>query len=62
MPNALADMLASEIEKRDNVHENLEILDTLIHELLELTRPVRTLDEDCNCGKAKTAAGEKPYT
>jgi hypothetical protein len=61
MPNAMAEALAAEIEKRDVTHENLEILDEIVHQLLEMTKPLRTLDDDCNCGKRKTAEGIKPY-
>lgn len=62
MPSAIARALDKAIGDLDNVHENLEILDTMIHELLESTKPKHSLDEDCNCGKDKTARGEKPYS
>jgi hypothetical protein len=62
MPSALANALATEIENRDAVHANLEILDTLVHELLALTEPRHTLEEDCNCGKEKVAQGKAPYS
>lgn len=48
---ALGDALRAEITKRDAVYENLQILDELIHQLLEITAPLHTEEEDCDCIK-----------
>lgn len=62
MPNALAEALSLEIEKRDLTHENLEVLDEIVHQLLDITKPVRSLEEDdCNCGKKARAEGKSAY-
>lgn len=51
MPSAIANALREEITKRDAVHEHLIVLDGLIHELIEMTAPLHTEDEDCDCVK-----------
>jgi hypothetical protein len=53
MPNALSEALRTEIDRKDAVHENLEILDTLLHELLEMTAPLHDESDDCHCGEGK---------
>lgn len=60
MPSALSDALRSEIEKRDNIYENLLILDQLIHQLLELSAPLHAESEDCDCVKHGLPGHEHP--
>lgn len=51
MPKALAEALRAEISKRDNVHESLQIIDQIVHQLIEVTSKMHAEEEDCDCVK-----------
>lgn len=48
---ALVAALRDEITTRDNTHAQLEIIDMIVHELLKMTEPKHTANEDCGCAK-----------
>lgn len=48
---ALVAALKEEISNRDDTHAQLEIIDLIVHELLKMTEPKHTVDEDCGCAK-----------
>jgi len=41
--------LEDEIANRDNIHMTLQILDQMVHELMDATKHKHTIDKECGC-------------
>lgn len=41
--------LQNEISNLDNVHSLIQVLDSLVHDLLEATKHKHTIDTECGC-------------